>query len=70
MTRRGSQTLALDTDEGNELRREFFEMMDRVAEEPADIATPELWEQLMSGSREGLPPSDGLACPPSSPDRK
>jgi hypothetical protein len=69
MTRRAAQALALDT-EGDELRREFFAMMDRVAQEPADVATPELWEQLKAGTREGLPPSDGLALPPSSSDRK
>ena len=70
MTRRAAQGLAFDTQEGDEFRREFFAMMDRVAQEPADVAPPELWEQLKSGSREALPLSDGLALPPNSPDRK
>lgn len=63
MTRQTAHALAFDA-ERDELRREFFEMMDRVAEESEDAATHELWEQLMAGSREGLPPSDGLALPP------
>ena len=64
MARQTAQALAFDSDVDEGLRREFFEMMDRVAREPADIATPELWNELKSGSRTGLPPSDGLALPP------
>ncbi len=63
MNRRMDRAQALDTEEGVKLRREFFAMMERVAQEPADLATPELWGQINSGSREGLPPSDGLALP-------
>ena len=63
-------TLALEAEGRNRFQREFFAMMARVAQEPADPATPDLWDQLKVGSRKGLPPSDGLALPPGFPVRR